>query len=199
VQKRGASETSDLQVLLDAGAAIGDNAVGARVPTPSGPVTVDVIEIRDADLEPLPDDLGDRIYYLAHAWAATTATPVRLGITDPEIRQRLEVEVRMAEPGPLIAAKLQSAMGRTGAKAGTDLLDIVRLTLSPHTRPAALAQCGECADGLAGAARQRAELWFATRRLDSVRLMRAVGGHDVDGDIVDLVGELLIDAFGRAE
>jgi hypothetical protein len=104
----------------------------------------------------------------------------------------------MAEPGPLVAAKLQSVMDRPGAKAGTDLLDIVRLTLSPRTRPAVLAQCGDCADHLAGAARQRAGLWFGTRRLDSIRLIRAVGGHDVDGDIVDLVGELLIDAFGRA-
>jgi len=197
VQRRGTGESSDLQVLLDAGAMTDDSSVGAVITTPSGPVTVDVIEVTDADLEPLPEEPGDRLYYLSHAWAATTATPVCVRITDPEIRQDLEVEVRMAEPGPLVAAKLQSVMDRPGAKAGTDLLDIVRLTLSPRTRPAVLAQCGGCADGLAEAARQRAELWFTTRRPDSVRLIRAVGGHDVDGDIVDLVGELLIDAFGR--
>jgi hypothetical protein len=193
VQKRAASEASDLQVLLDAAA----GADSALIATPSGTVTVDVIEVQDTDLDPLPDEPGDRLYYLAHAWAATTATPVRIRIADPEIRDHLEVEVAMAEPGPLVAAKLQAVAGRPSAKAGTDLLDIVRLTLEPRTRPAVLAQCARCADLLAESAARYVELWFSTRRAESSRRIRAVGGNDVDADILDLVGELLTDAFAR--
>jgi hypothetical protein len=197
VQQRTVGESSDLQVLLDAGVGAGDGSVGALITTPSGPVTVDVIEVQDTDLDPLPDEPGDRLYYLAHAWAATTATPVRIRIADLEVREQLDVGVRMAEPGPLVATKLQSVNDRPGAKAGTDLLDIIRLTLAPHTRPAVLEQCASCADRLAEAAFRYVEHWFGTRRADAVRRVRAVGGADVDAEIMDLVGELLADAFDR--
>lgn len=49
------------------------------------------------------------------------------------------VTVRVAEPGPLIAMKMQSLMDRGAAKDAGGLLDIVRLTLDP-TAGAAVGQ-----------------------------------------------------------
>jgi hypothetical protein len=37
--------------------------------------------------------------------------------------------VHVSEPGPILAMKLQSIMNRGAAKEGTDLLDIVRISL----------------------------------------------------------------------
>ncbi|MDN5795786.1 MAG: hypothetical protein L0H79_08555 [Intrasporangium sp.] len=46
----------------------------------------------------------------------------------------------MAEPGPLVAMKLQAVMNRSTQKQGTDLLDIIRLTFDVGTREVALEQ-----------------------------------------------------------
>lgn len=46
------------------------------MPTAAGPVQVDVLEVSDADLSPLPDDPTDRLHVLSHDWAAATATKV---------------------------------------------------------------------------------------------------------------------------
>jgi len=54
--------------------------------------------------------------------------------------QRLEVTAPVAEPGPLVAMKVQAMMNRSSEKQGTDLLDIVRLAFDEATRPFALAQ-----------------------------------------------------------
>jgi hypothetical protein len=46
----------------------------SMVPTAAGPVQVDVLEVSDADLSPVPDDPTDRLHVLSHDWAAATAT-----------------------------------------------------------------------------------------------------------------------------
>src|SRR5665811_2488253 len=109
---------------------IRDRVSGALLPTAAGNVQVDVLEVTDAELADLPDDPTDRLHVLSHGWAAATATPMLIragGMPD--------LAVAVAEPGPLIAMKLQSIMNRGAAKEGTDLLDIVRLCLDPAAGP----------------------------------------------------------------
>jgi hypothetical protein len=103
----------------------------------------------------------------------------------------------VAEPGPLIAMKLQAVVNRSTEKQGTDLLDIIRLTLDPLTRPSALAQIGQVADWIAADIALHVDLWFARRRSQTIGLIRAVGGGDVVLDDLDLVAELLLGAARR--
>jgi len=142
VNRRADSEPPQLTVLINSGATPSD-AAGAMIPTPLGDVKVDVLEVADYELEQLPDDPGDRLHVLAHAWAAISATPLVIRATDPLRDADLEVVVKVAETGALIAMKLQSVENRPSVKEGTDLLDIVRLTLTSETRSTALAQLGK--------------------------------------------------------
>jgi hypothetical protein len=64
-----------------------------------------------------------------------------------------------AEPGPLIAMKLQSTIDRGAAKEGTDLLDIIRLALDRHAGPIARSQLSQADQQLRTAIR-----WHATAR-----------------------------------
>jgi hypothetical protein len=132
----------------------------------------------------------------AHAWAHDTATDVSIEVIRPG-GELIEATTRVAEPGPLIAMKLQAVMNRSAEKQGTDLLDIVRLTLDPQTRPVALAQIGQVAESIAADIALHVDLWFVRRRLDTIELMHAAGGRDVVLDHLDLVGELLRGAARR--
>jgi hypothetical protein len=87
-------------------------------------VQVDVIEVADAELSNLPEDETDRLMVLSHDWAIQTATPIRIHAASPVEDATTEIVVRVAEPGPLIAMKLQSIMNRPVAKERTDLMDI---------------------------------------------------------------------------
>jgi hypothetical protein len=81
------------------------------VPTSAGEVQVDILEVTDADLARLPGDPTDRLHVLSHAWAAASATPVTIravGVPD--------LAINVAEPGPLVAMKLQAVMNRSRAK-----------------------------------------------------------------------------------
>jgi hypothetical protein len=107
---------------------------GVWIPTSTGAVKVDVIEVSDTELAHLPEDETDRLAVLSHAWAIETAMPLRIRAASPE-GASTEVVAHVAEPGPLIAMKLQSIMNRTVNKERTDLLDIVRLTwITPQVR-----------------------------------------------------------------
>jgi hypothetical protein len=123
VDRRRTNETAQLELLVRSGAEP-SGPTGVLVPTPAGDVQVDILGVTDADLEGLPTDPTDRLHVLSHAWAADTATPVVI-----RTRDLPDVNVRVAQPGPLIAMKLQSIMNRPSEKEGTDLLDIVQLTL----------------------------------------------------------------------
>ena len=83
VNRRSGDEPRQLEVLIANGAQP-SGASGALVPTADGPVQVDVLEVSDADLSQLPDDPTDRLHVLAHAWAAQTATLLRLRADDQD-------------------------------------------------------------------------------------------------------------------
>jgi hypothetical protein len=124
-----------------------------------GDIQVDVLEVADSDLARLPQDPTGRLYVLAHAWAADTAT--RMIIRAEHLD---EVQARVAEPGPLIAMKLQSTIDRGAAKEGTDLLDIIRLALDRHAGPIARSQLSQADEQLRTAISLACGLVFSTTR-----------------------------------
>lgn len=103
----------------------------------------------------------------------------------------------VAEPGPLIAMKLQAVMNRSADKQGTDLLDILRLTLDETTGPVALTQIGGVDPAVASDIALHVDLWFVRRRQQALQWIRQVGGNDVTTDDLDLVAELLAAAASR--
>jgi hypothetical protein len=139
VHRRGSGDLPILEVLLTTGVEKSGPA-GALLPTPAGLVQVDIIEVTDSELERLPDDPTDRLAVLSHDWGARSATLMRISAAGSPVDSGVEVVVRVAEPGPLVAMKLQSVMNRTTAKERTDLLDIIRLTTDPVAGPQAREQ-----------------------------------------------------------
>lgn len=131
--RREDGEPAQLDVLLAYGA-VATDAAGALISTPDGDVRVDVLEISASQLAELPEDPTDRLYLLAHDWAMATATPMSIQVTDGRA-VAAEESVLVAEPGPLVATKLQALPNRSRAKEATDLLDIVRLTLDARAGP----------------------------------------------------------------
>lgn len=191
VNRRSSDEPAQLEVLLKSGATPAD-AAGVVLPTSLGPVKVDVLEVADWELEELPDDPTDRLHVLAHAWAAATATSMTIQVESSREALPERVSARVAEPGPLIAMKLQSVMNRPLAKEGTDLLDIVRLTLDRAAGAAARAQFDQADETLRYVAALHARRWFVEQRDRTLRRIRAIPeGTDIDLDTLDLVAELL--------
>ncbi|UZJ24013.1 prevent-host-death protein [Rhodococcus antarcticus] len=190
VDRSHPGQVAQLELLLSAGAAPSGPS-GAVVTTPFGEVQVDVLQVTDADLARLPEDPTDRLHVLAHDWAVTSASPV---VVSTEGLDPLQVAV--AEPGALVAMKLQAVMNRGRAKEGSDLLDIVRLTLDRECGPVARAQLERAGDQLRADALLHARRWFDDGAARSLRVARAVPeGRDVELDDLRLVGELLIAAL----
>jgi hypothetical protein len=190
VNRRAAGERPQLEILL-AGDAERSGVSGVLIPTAAGPVQVDVLEVTDADLDPLPDDPTDRLHVLSHTWAAASATTVIVRVTGSA-----DLPVAVAEPGPLIAMKLQSIMNRGAAKEATDLLDIVRLTLDPRAGPTALGQLERADRQLRRDADLHARRWFRELAGRSLRRVRAVPeGRGVEPDDLALVADLLLPAL----
>ena len=190
LNRRTSSEPAQLQLLLDSGATT-SGASGVLVPTTSGPVQVDVLEVTDAELERLPVDPTDRLHVLAHAWAAATATPLTLRVDALD-----DLIVKVATPGPLIAMKLQSVMNRGAHKEATDLLDILRLTLDRVAGPTARAELELVDTQLREDAARHARLWFLERAARTLRIVRQIPeGVGTDPDDIQLVGELLLESL----
>lgn len=191
-----AGQVSQLEVLRTADGAEPVEPAAVLLPTPYGVVKVDVLEVRQVELDRPSDDPGDRLHASAHAWANDTATDLTIEVIRSD-RERVEVTTPVAEPGPLIAMKLQAVMNRSVDKQGTDLLDIVRLALDQVTGPAALAQLSEVAQPVASDIALHVDLWLVRRRAQALRWVRAAGGVDVTVDDLDLVAELLLTACKR--
>ncbi|GAW49411.1 hypothetical protein [Nocardioides sp. PD653] len=166
------------------------------LPTPFGDVKIDVLEVRQIELDEPSDDPGDRLHASAHAWANDIATDVMIEVVrlngDP-----VEVTTKVAEPGPLIAMKIQAVMNRSVDKQGTDLRDIVRLALDPESRPAAMSQIGTVDGALARDIAIHVDLWLVRRKDQALRWIRGTGDQDVTMDDLDLVAELLLAACER--
>lgn len=167
------------------------------LPTPFGPVKVDVLEVRQVELDDPSADPGDRLHAFSHAWANDTATPVTFRAVSTA-GETVAAQALAAEPGPLVAMKLQAVMNRATAKQGTDLQDILRLTLDLVAGPRLLDQIGECEPRMAADIGRHVDLWLVQHRRRSTRWIQASGGADLSVDEVDLTAELLLDASSRS-
>jgi hypothetical protein len=191
VDRRSAEEHSQLELLVSSGA-VRSGPSGALVHTPYGEVQVDVLEVTEAEIGDLPDDPTDRLHVQAHAWAASTASAMVVSADELE-----PMTVRVSEPGPIIAMKLQSIMNRGSAKEGTDLLDIMRITLDLSCGPTSRDQLEAADPQLRADALLHARRWFDQAADRSIKKIRAVSeGGDVEIDDVRLVGDLLAAALG---
>jgi hypothetical protein len=169
----------------------------ATVVTPSGAVRVDVIDVIDAPDSPDIEDPTDRLYEMAHAWAYRTATELRIDVPGSDRQSIVSAVARVAEPGPLVAMKLQAVLLRSKAKEGTDLLDIVTILLDPVARNVALAQLAACDPVIAADAALHAHRWFVQQVDRTLRLIRAAGGLEIGRDEIALVADLLDAATRR--
>ena len=167
------------------------------LPTLYGQVKVDVLEVRQIEIDQPSDDPGDRLHAFAHAWANDSATEVTIEV-EPLSGAHVEVSALVAEPGPLVAMKLQAIMNRAAAKQGTDLQDIARLILDEQARPAALAQLGSCDTSAAADIALHAGRWLVDRRRQALRWIHDAGGTDLTLDDLDLVAELLLAACAQS-
>jgi hypothetical protein len=189
-------DVPQLEVLRAADGAEPLEPAAVLLPTPYGAVKIDVLEVRQVELDQPSDDPGNRLHASAHAWANDTATNLAIEVIR-RAGERVEVTAPVAEPGPLIATKLQSVMNRSVDKQGTDLLDIVRLAFDQAARPVALAQIADVDAAIAGDMALHVDLWFVRRRQQSLQWIRSAGGGDIAEDDLALVAELLLGATAR--
>lgn len=189
-------DAPQLEVLRSAEGAKADGPAAVLLPTAYGDVKVDVLEVRQAELDQPSDDAGDRLHASAHAWANDTATELTIEVVLSS-GTSIEVTSPVAEPGPLVAMKLQAIMNRGVEKQGTDLQDIIRLTFDERTRPAALAQIGAVDDAVARDIAQHVDHWFVRKQREALRWIHRAGGDEVVADDLALVAELLGEAAGR--
>jgi hypothetical protein len=189
-------QVPQLQVLRAAHDAEPVEPAAVLLPTPYGQVKVDVLEVRQVEIDEPSDDPGDRLHASAHAWANDTASDVTIEVV-PLSGAHVEVSTLVAEPGPIIAMKQQAIMNRVTAKQGTDLQDIVRLVLDQEARSAALAQLGRCQSSTAADIALHVDLWLVRRQRQALRWIHDAGGGGLTLDDLDLVAELLLSACER--
>ena len=173
VHRRGSHDEALLNVLLRQPGVSAADQVGVTVDTPLGAVKVDILEVADHELASLPADPTGRLHVMSHAWAAASATRVLLHTRSPA-GDDFEISSRVAEPGPLIAMKLQSVEDRPRDKAATDLWDIVQLITDVSTRDAASDQLRNCDPQLAADALLHANRWFTKEAGVTERRMNLV-------------------------
>src|SRR5665647_1146745 len=193
----GSAGTPHVLLLRASPGAEAVEPAAANVITPSGPVRVDVIDVIDAPDSPNIEDPTDRLYEMAHAWAFRTATELRIDVLGSDRQSPVSAVARVAEPGPLVAMKLQAVLLRSTAKEGTDLLDIVTILLDPVARDVALAQLAGCDPVIAADAALHAHRWFVDQVDRTLRLIRAAGGLEIGRDEIALVAALLEAATRR--
>lgn len=183
--------TPQLQILRAAAGAREVEPAAVLLPTPYGEVKVDVLEVRQIEIDQPSDDPGDRLHASSHAWANDTATLLTIQV-QPTNGDAIHVTTPIAEPGPLVAMKLQAVMNRAVAKQGTDLQDIVRLVLDPAVRDRLLDQISTCDRLMASDIAAHVDLWLVRRRTDALRWIHSAAGNDLTLDDIDLAAELLL-------
>ena len=188
--------TPHLQILRAVEGVSSQEPAAVLLPTAYGEVKVDVLEVRQIELDEPSEDPGDRLHAFSHAWASDTATDLTMVVLRHD-GSRVEATTPVAEPGPLVAMKLQAVMNRSESKQGTDLLDIIRITFDQTIGRRALLQIGDVADAVASDIGLHVNLWFERRRRETLRLVHTVGGSEFSLDDIDLVAELLADAARR--
>ena len=186
-----------LEILLATPGAERRDAAGVLLPTPRGPVKVDVIEVSERPDSQEIEDPTDRLYEMSHAWAFRTASQVEIVVVGPDLVPVVSAVAHVAEPGPLVAMKLQAVLLRSTAKEGTDLLDIVTILLDPSARDAALAQLAECDPVIAADAALHSERWFTEQIDRTINRVRAAGGADIGREELTLVADLIQAATRR--
>jgi hypothetical protein len=107
------------------------------------------------------------------------------------------VKVRIAEPGPLVAMKLQSLPNRPSDKEATDLLDISKLMLDRSTAARARSQLAGATTQIREDALRHVELWFVRNAASSANRMRRIPeGRETTPEDVLFLGELLSETLG---
>lgn len=185
-----------LELLRAATGAEAVEPAAVLLPTGYGAVKVDVLQVRQAEIDVPSDDPGDRLHAAAHAWANESATEMVIEVIGSS-GAHVQVRTLVAEPGSLVAMKLQAVMNRSVDKQGTDLLDIVRLTFDEATRDVTLDQLGGCDLSMAADIALHIDLWFVRRRDQALRSIHDAGGATVTPDDLDLAAELLLAACSR--
>jgi hypothetical protein len=93
-------EVPQLQALRAARGAEAVEPTSVLLPTAFGQVKVDVLEVRQVEIDEPSDDPGDRLHAFAHAWASDSATEVTIEVA-PLSGAHVEISALVAEPGPL--------------------------------------------------------------------------------------------------
>lgn len=164
----------------------------AIIDTPAGRVTVDVISVNQAEIDHPSDDVGDRLFATSHAWAQRTATDVAISVVSASHTELAQADALVAQPGPLVAMKLQSVMNRTNGKDGTDLLDIINLTLDPQCGELVTTQISGQSATIRSDIAEHVNGWFRIRRRQTLERVTDAGGAGlIDAQTVELVAELL--------
>jgi len=198
VVDRGSGKTPYLEVLRATDGAKDAAPSGVFVQTPAGEVKVDVLAVNQADLDRPSDDAGDRLFASSHAWASDSASEMTLQVMTFSDEVLVVTDALIAEPGPLVAMKLQAITDRGREKQGTDLLDIVRLTLDAGTGPSVRRQIGEGPADMRRDIGQHVTTWFRDQRVWSLDKVHASAGADVGLEELDLVHDVLMEsARGR--
>jgi hypothetical protein len=169
---------------------------GVDLPTRFGTARVDVIDVPPLVQGESFTDPADRLYAMSHLWAIASATPMRLIVMDG-MDEVATVVARVAESGPLVAMKLQSAPDRGSAKEGTDLFDIVRLSRDPATAGKVMSDLRACDRRIAQDCGVLVQRVFGTGRARSLSLIRAAGAEDVTAETLDDVVALVMSATNR--
>ena len=193
---RGSRDAPHLEVLRSAEGATAIAPAAVLLVTPMGPVKVDVLAVRQVEIDAPSDDPGDRLHASAHAWANDTATPLMLEAI-PSDGPPVVVVARVSQPGPLVAMKLQAIMNRSAEKRATDLMDIVRLALDAGSGPLVRAGLADLSQRVSADVALHVDLWFVRRRAQSLRALRQSGDADISMDDLDLVADLLLGACRR--
>ena len=92
-----------------------------------GQVRIDVLEVRQIEIDQPSDDPGDRLHAFAHAWASDSATEVTIEVAQDIVRLILDEEAR-----PAALAQL----GRCGSSTAGDTVlvgHVVRRSLGDTT------------------------------------------------------------------